>query len=147
MVQPVCSRFSCTISNYVLCQCNGGACVNAEFHNILLPVQERPCKEQYTEKLRQSNERKHSRTPEKTIGSRIVATLRAMVVSHYMEISLRIVRHNKVRHNTRSAACRSTDVQYAEGQNLTTKTSHSDSAQNASATTNTVPTTYIPTSM
>ena len=55
--------------------------------------------------------------------------------------------HNKVRHNTRSAACRSTDVQYAEGQNLTTKTSHSDSAQNAPATTNTVPTTYIPTSM
>lgn len=44
-------------------------------------------------------------------------------------------------------ACRSTDVQYAEGQNLTTKTSHSDSAQNASATTNTVPTIYIPTSM
>ena len=94
-----------------------------------------------------STQRKHSRMPEKSTGSRIVATLRAMVVSHYMEISLRIVRHNKVRHNTRSAACRSTDVQYAEGQNLTTKTSHSDSAQNASATTNTVPTTYIPTSM
>ncbi len=36
------AAFSCTISNYVLCQCNGGACVNAEFHNILLPVQERP---------------------------------------------------------------------------------------------------------
>lgn len=91
--------------------------------------------------------KKAQRMPEKSTGSRIVATLRAMVVSHYMEISLRIVRHNKVRHNTRSAACRSTDVQYAEGQNLTTKTSHSDSAQNASATTNTVPTTYIPTSM
>lgn len=91
--------------------------------------------------------KKAQQNARKSTGSRIVATLRAMVVSHYMEISLRIVRHNKVRHNTRSAACRSTDVQYAEGQNLTTKTSHSDSAQNASATTNTVPTTYIPTSM
>lgn len=56
-------------------------------------------------------------------------------------------RTQQVRHNTRSAVCRSTDVQYAEGQNLTTKTSHSDSAQNASATTNIVPITYIPTSM
>lgn len=91
--------------------------------------------------------KKAQQNARKTIGSRIVATLRAMVVSRYMEISLRIVRHNKVRHNTRSAACRSTDVQYAEGQNLTMKISHSDSAQNAPATTNTVQTTYIPTSM
>ena len=58
-----------------------------------------------------------------------------------------ITEHNKVRHNTRSAACRSTDVQYAEGRNLTMKISHSDSVQNAPATTNTVQTTYIPTSM
>ena len=64
MVQPVCSRFPCTISNYVLCQRNGGACVNAEFHNILLPVQERSCKEQYTEKLRQSNENSKESTAE-----------------------------------------------------------------------------------
>ena len=64
MVQPVCSRFPCTISNYVLCQRNGGACVNAEFYNILLPVQERPGKEQYTEKLRQSNENSKESTAE-----------------------------------------------------------------------------------
>ncbi|MFQ7395973.1 MAG: hypothetical protein ACLRMX_13275 [Lachnospira eligens] len=49
----------------VLCQRNGGACVNAEFHNILLPVQERPCKEQYTEKLRQSNENSKESTAER----------------------------------------------------------------------------------
>ena len=81
--------------------------------------------------------------------SRIVAALRAMVAHNMAHVVLRhqITEHSKVRHNTQSAACRSTDVQYAEGQNLTTKISHSDSAQNASATTNTVPTTYIPTSM
>ena len=52
-------------SNYVLCQRNGGACVNAEFYNILLPVQERPGKEQYTEKLRQSNENSKESTAER----------------------------------------------------------------------------------
>ena len=44
MVRPVCSRFSCTVSNYVLCQRNGGACVNAEFYNILLPYKKGPAK-------------------------------------------------------------------------------------------------------
>ena len=59
------SRFPCAISNYVLCQRNGGACVNAEFYNILLPVQERSGKEQYTEKLRQSNENSKESTAER----------------------------------------------------------------------------------
>ena len=65
----------------------------------------------------------------------------------HMVLCHQITEHSKVRHNMQSAACRSTDVQYAEGRNLTMKISHSDSVQNASATTNTVQTTYIPTSM
>ena len=51
----------------IMCYANATAalCVNAEFHNILLPVQERPCKEQYTEKLRQSNENSKESTAER----------------------------------------------------------------------------------